>query len=296
MWLDYSRLEAAGNRYIAFDGRKAECDWSDVARGICDDRSGVGSDGIVVAFDSMVAPIRMRVFNSDGSEAEISGNGIRLFLKFCIENQIVPVPDSALEVETMAGVRKVWPTMDADKMIEARIDMGIPSFRPESLPCIATSPEFPHLSLDLGTEVIDVTCLSIGNPHVVLITDQPVESFDLPVIGEAVQNHAWFPNRTNFEVVNVQSRSEIRARIYERGEGETLSSGTGSSGSAIACRVNGLVDDSVVVRCSGGSLIVQWDGEGQVYLRGPTANVGVGQWNLDTRQWRSLEPELGSTM
>jgi len=244
---------------------------------------GVYSDGIVVVKESSVADIRMRVFNPDGSEAEMSGNGVRLFSKFVLDNNIIEPSANCLKVETGGGVREVYPQFENDLMVSAKVAMGEPSFLRDEIPVnrelVSENIEVQDFKLDLDDE-ITVNCVNIGNPHAVMITDVDIDEIDLKRIGPLVENNDLFPNRVNFEVVNIISRDEIRARIFERGAGETLSSGTGTSACGIICIKKGLVNENVKVNVPGGFLNISWVIGREAYLDGPTAKVFSGTWEL----------------
>jgi diaminopimelate epimerase len=282
MTVEFAKLHGAGNDYIAIDGRGIDRDWGALSKEMSLLAFGVGSDGIVLVQDSEVAQIRMRVYNPDGSEAEMSGNGIRLFSKFVIDRKIALPPEDGMTVETGGGVRTVWPTMEGDKMIAAKVAMGVPTFVPSEIPVDTTQigdldiiKKFP---IQAGDRELEVTCLAVGNPHAVVVMEESVEDFPLVAVGPFVESHKLFPNRINFEIVNVISRSKIRARIFERGAGETMSSGTGSTASAAAARAHGLVDDAVDVIVDGGVLQISWDEKGEAFLEGPAVEVFTGVW------------------
>ena len=266
MSLPFVKLVAAGNAYLAVDGRGRERDWAALARAMCRPRFGVGSDGLLVAVRSAVAPIGLRIWNSDGSEAEMSGNGVRLFAKFALEGGLASAGAGGLAIETRAGLRTVWPELVGARMLAGRVALGIPELESEA-------------TLDVGAAALPVLCLSLGNPHAVHITEQPVDDFPLAELGPRVERHPLFPNRVNFEVVNVLARDRLRVRVFERGEGETLSSGTGSTAEVVAARVARRVDASVVVELRGGALRVSFEGEGQpAFLAGPTEEACRGLW------------------
>lgn len=283
MSLEFAKLHGCGNDYIAVDGRSIERDWSELTAEMSRPAFGVGSDGIVLLLDSDVAQVRMRVFNPDGSEAEMSGNGIRLFAKFVIDRGIAESSADGLTVETLGGVRTVWPHMENGKMTSARVAMGPATFTAVEVPVDTAAldgvDEVISRPVSIGGTELSITCLGIGNPHAVAIMDQPVEDFPLNEVGPLVENHVMFPQRINFEIVNVHNRDRIRARIFERGAGETLSSGTGSTASAFACRKLGLVDDSVDVVVDGGILRISWDDRDEAFLEGPAVEVFTGIWN-----------------
>lgn len=288
MPIPFAKLHAAGNDYIAIDGRGLDRDWGQLSLGMSKLAFGVGSDGIVLVQEPREqaaangAQVRMRVYNPDGSEAEMSGNGIRLFSKFVIDRKIALPGPGGLMVETGGGIRTVVPTMDDGKMVAAKVAMGVPEFEPAKIPVDVSSLggasrvyDFP---LEVGGRTLKITCLAVGNPHAVAFPDEPVERFPLLEIGPLVESHPMFPNRINFEIVNVLSRSRIKARIFERGAGETLSSGTGSTAAATAAREHGLVDDEVEVVVDGGLLKISWDETGEAFLEGPAVEVFEGVW------------------
>tara|TARA_B110000438_G_scaffold267328_1_gene282082 strand:- start:4226 stop:5074 length:849 start_codon:yes stop_codon:yes gene_type:complete len=280
--LPFVKLQGAGNDYIAIDGRNKNYDWNQLSIDMSKPAFGVGSDGIVVVFESDKSDIRMRIYNPDGSEAEISGNGIRLFTKFVIDEKIIIPTKNHIKIETGDGIKTVYPKIDAGKVISSRVEMGVPNFIPSKIPINVPSmkdSDSPKFSLKVLDYNLELTCLSIGNPHAVCIIDENVNDFPLVEVGTIVEKHNYFPNRINFEIVNILSRDRIRARIFERGAGETLSSGTGSTASASASRYNGFVDDKVEVILDGGKLNISWNKENTAMLEGPSVEVFKGIWS-----------------
>jgi diaminopimelate epimerase len=282
MTVEFTKLHGAGNDYIAIDGRGIDRDWGALSKAMSALAFGVGSDGIVLVQNSDIAQIRMRVYNPDGSEAEMSGNGIRLFSKFVVDRKFVLPEDNGLIVETGGGVRVVWPTMQDDKMVAAKVAMGEPTFIPAEIPvelaAIGDLEILKDFPIRAGGYDLKITCLAVGNPHAVVVMKDPVEDFPLTEVGPHVEHHELFPNRINFEIVNVINRSKIRTRIFERGAGETMSSGTGSTAAASVARAHGLVDNTVDVIVDGGILRISWDETGQAYLEGPAVEVFSGVW------------------
>ena len=283
MAIEFAKLHGCGNDYIAVDGRSIDRDWSALTAEMSRPAFGVGSDGIVLLLKSDIAQVRMRVFNPDGSEAEMSGNGIRLFAKFVLDRGIAEPTQDGLTVETLGGVRTLWPEMEDGLMTSARVAMGPATFTASEVPVVTADlggiDDIISKPVTIGGVDMSITCLAIGNPHAVAIMDQPVEEFPLIEVGPFVENHVMFPQRINFEIVNVLNRDRIRARIFERGAGETLSSGTGSTASAYACRKLGLVDDAVDVVVDGGVLSISWDENDEAFLEGPAVEVFTGVWN-----------------
>ncbi|MCP5060789.1 MAG: diaminopimelate epimerase [bacterium] len=272
MSIAFAKLHGAGNAYLAVDGRHqpASFDGSGLARAMASHHTGVGSDGLVLvqAARGPEAAVRMRIFNSDGSEAEMSGNGVRLFAKFVLDRGLAePGGDGGLRIETQAGLRIVWPRFDEDgAMCAGRVAMGIPEIDGQE-------------TLELPGGPLKVTILSLGNPHAVHLTERPVAGFPLTALGPEIQRHPRFPNQVNFEVVNVLAPERLRARVFERGEGETPSSGTGSTACAVAARVAGRSGPEVEISLPGGVLNVAWGGEGEeAWLDGPTVEIFRGIW------------------
>ena len=275
----FTKLHGAGNDFLIVDGHERERDWAKLASRICDRHFGVGADGLLVALPSEAADLRMRLFNADGSEAEISGNGLRCFVKFAVERGLAALDDGAMTVETLAGVLRAEATVDAGRVELVRLNMGRPRFAPQEIP-VATEAEPPltGLSLEVDGQTLSVTCLSMGNPHAILFSEQPVAEYPLETIGPKVEVHPLFPQRINFAVARVLGRDRIETRVWERGVGLTLACGSGASAVLVAARLQNLVDDRVEVLEPGGALTLEWDGQGEVYLTGPAEEVFEGEW------------------
>jgi diaminopimelate epimerase len=248
------------------------------------------------------ADLKMRLFNADGSEAEVSGNGLRCFAKYAIEKGLIGEISSrggrgsrSMTVETLSGVRKVKAYMSGNKVNRAEVNMGLPRFQPEQIPVtlnptlslqgrglgegeIRQSQPILDYPLVIDGEKLGLSILSMGNPHAVSFLSQPVADFPLAEIGPKVERHPMFPQRTNFEVARVLSRGEIEARVWERGVGETLACGSGACAIAVAAQLLGYVGRQVDIILDGGTLTVSWDGVGEVLLNGPVEEVFTGEW------------------
>ncbi len=270
--MKFSKMHGIGNDYVVLDGRADGRDWSALARAMCDRHYGVGSDGLLVVAASERADLRFRMFNPDGSESEMCGNGIRCFAKYVYDKGIARKRE--LRVETGNGVLEL--ALDAPNGMVERVTvaMGVPEFRPERIP-VAVQGE---RAFDVPVEGLTVSCVSMGNPHAVAFLDTPVASFPLDQVGPRVEHHAIFPRRVNFEVVNVKGRGELDVRVWERGAGITLACGTGACGVVAVARAKGLVDERVRVNMPGGPLEVAWDGAGDVMMTGPATLVFEGEW------------------
>jgi diaminopimelate epimerase len=303
----FSKLQATGNDFILVDtliqtlspgGRGlGEGDWAKLARAMCDRHFGVGADGLILVQDSKVADLKMRIFNPDGSEAEVCGNGLRCFAKYVIEKDITLTQTLSLErrrlgegkakrsnlslaIETLSGIRKAKAYMSGNKVNRVEVNMGLPQFQPEQIPVRAEVDIIPILDYPLvidGKELI-LSLLSMGNPHAVSFSSRPVADFPLAEIGPKVERHHIFPQRTNFGVARVLSREKIEARVWERGVGETLACGSGACAIAVAAQLLNYVGSQVDIILKGGTLTISWDGVGEVLLTGPVEEVFTGEW------------------
>jgi diaminopimelate epimerase len=276
--MDFVKLQATGNDFVLIDARRMKRDWSALAKAMCHRNFGVGADGLLLILASKVADFYMRMFNPDGSEAEACGNGLRCAARYAEDNGLAKGPE--IKIETPAGIKIL--RNQGKKSIQ--VAMGKPIVAPSAIPVIveregacATAPVMDY-PLAIGKMKLKVTCVSIGNPHAVCFLEQPVADFPLAEVGPKVEYHPMFPNRVNFEIVNVISRSKLRARVWERGAGETLSCGTGACAIAVAAKLKKLTDSPVDIILPGGTLTVDWDGKGEVLLSGPAEEVFRGEW------------------
>jgi diaminopimelate epimerase len=274
-------MHGAGNDYVYIDARKQEHDWHALSVAMSDRHLGIGSDGLILALPSDNADLRMRMFNADGSEGEMCGNGIRCLVKFAFDNGIVSADKSPVRVETLAGVLDVTPLRDDGQgMIGARVLMGEPRLNPHEIPvAIEGMDVVMNYPLNVNGRKFKMTCVSMGNPHAVVFLDEPVDDFPLTEIGPMVERHSLFPARVNFEIVNVLDGGKtLKTRVWERGSGITMACGTGACAVQVAARLNGLAPDSAIIALPGGDLTVEWRGEGEVIMEGPAATVFDGEW------------------
>jgi diaminopimelate epimerase len=281
--MNFVKMQATGNDFVLIDARQMKKrDWSALAKAMCHRRFGVGADGILLIQPSIKADFYMRMFNPDGSEAEACGNGLRCAARYAIANGLVDKPEVRPEVriETPAGIK-----IARAKCKEGiQVNMGKPVLKPAAIPVVVqgrkVSDKAPVIDypLTVGKRKLKITCVSMGNPHAVCFLDRPVADFPLAEIGPQVEHHPMFPNRVNFHIVNFISRKKLGARVWERGAGETFSSGTGSCAVAVAAKLKGLRDNPVDIILPGGTLTLDWDGKGEVLLSGPAEVVFEGKW------------------
>ena len=287
--MKFTKMQGAGNDYIYIDARGVDEDWSGLSRLMSDRHFGVGGDGIILVLESGIADLKMRMFNSDGSEGEMCGNGIRCFAKYALDRGIVARADAGLTVETLAGVRTVTPTYNEGQVAGARVAMGQPLLSPAEIPVVldqgvnpgaAPVTGYPFTIDGMPGMPLDLTFVSMGNPHAVTFLREPVSDYPLHTVGPKVEHHSMFPNRVNFEVVNLNGDGPAAARVWERGSGETMACGTGACAIAVASRLEGRHDGPLDIKLPGGTLTIEWDGEGEVYMVGPAEEVFSGEWAL----------------
>ena len=285
MSIEFTKMEGCGNDYVYVDARDMDHDWPALSIAMSDRHFGIGSDGLILIMDSDRAALKMRMFNADGSEGEMCGNGIRCFTKFAIERNIAAPTNGGLTVETLGGVRTVRPYGENGQVTRARVAMGEPILAPMDVPVVVSLSKGRNIGdavadypLNIDGVDLKLTFVSMGNPHAVAFIDTPVEDFPLHTIGPKVEHHPIFPNRVNFEIVNRIGRNRLNARVWERGSGETMACGSGACAMMVAANLHGFVGSSVDISLPGGTLTIDWDGRGEVFLEGPATEVFSGHW------------------
>ncbi len=277
--LRFTKMHGLGNDYVYLDGHSEDLtqyDLTELAKLVSDRHFGVGSDGLILVLPSEQADFRMRIFNPDGSEAEMCGNGIRAFAKYVYEHGLTHKAD--LIVHTGAGLIHPVLTVEAGRVVSVRVDMGEPRLARSEIPMAGEPADqaVVNEALQVAGETIHVTCVSMGNPHCVIFVEDVAEA-PVAELGPQVENHAAFPARTNVEFVQVVDRDYVKMRVWERGAGETLACGTGASATLVACVLNDLTDRSAQVQLVGGSLEIEWAENDHVYMTGPAAEVFTGE-------------------
>ena len=275
--MKFTKMQGAGNDYVYVNcfeekvGNPAE-----VAIKVSNRNFGIGSDGLILIMPSDVADVRMRMFNSDGSESEMCGNGIRCVAKYAYDHGIVAKKE--ITAETGAGILtlQLFPN-DRNKIEKVRVNMGPPRLTRKEIPMLGDADnKVVNEPLNILHTTFHITCASMGNPHCIIFVDD-VENFPVEKYGPLIENHDLFPRRTNVEFVQVLSRSEVRQRTWERGAGETLACGTGASAVTVAAVLNGLTEKKIVNHLSGGDLEMEWAEDGSVYMTGPAVEVFTGE-------------------
>jgi diaminopimelate epimerase len=279
--MKFAKLHGAGNDFLVVESTGEERDWPAISIAMCERHLGVGADGLMLILPSERADFRMRLFNADGSEAEVSGNGVRCLVKYAVERGIAPARDAKVSIEAIHDILVADLFMEGGKVVRSRLSMGQPKFKPPEVPVIAdVTPPVINLPIDVDGQRIPVSCMSIGNPHAVHFLDGDVHDYPLKRIGPKVEHHAAFPARVNYGIAKVISRERMDVRVWERGAGETLACGSGCCAAMVMAHLKGLVGDRVDITQPGGLLTVEWDGAGDVYLTGPAEFIFEGDWPL----------------
>ncbi len=285
MTVNFTKVQGAGNDFILIEAGNMDADWPGLARAMCDRHFGVGGDGLLVLLPSVGADFRMRMFNPDGSEAEACGNGLRCLARYVLDRGMVKAGADRISVETGAEAREVEYRRGEDRTLVIRLGMGVPVFCQADIPvALEAEGNYPVDQPVLNYPVMveghkyPMSFVSMGNPHAVYFSPQPVSSFPLAVVGPEVEINHIFPRRTNFEVAHIAGPDKIEVRVWERGAGETLACGTGACAVAVIAHLHGYIGDNVDIILPGGVLTVEWAGVGEVYLSGPAELVFTGEW------------------
>jgi diaminopimelate epimerase len=278
--MKFTKMHGAGNDYVYVNCFQERVDNPDqVAIKVSNRNFGIGSDGLILIMPSEVADVRMRMFNSDGSESEMCGNGIRCVAKYAYDHGIVSKKE--ISAETGAGILTLQLfTDDRNKVDKVRVNMGQPRLTRAEIPMLG-DPKGQVVAepLNIMHTTFQITCASMGNPHCVIFVDD-VASFQVEKYGPIIENHELFPRRTNVEFVEIISPTEVRQRTWERGAGETLACGTGASAVCVAGVLNGVTDKKILNHLSGGDLELEWAEDGFLYMTGQAVEVFTGEIEL----------------
>lgn len=275
--MKFTKMHGCGNDYVYVNLFEEEIkDPASLAVAVSDRHFGIGSDGLITIGPSKVADFRMRIYNADGSEAEMCGNGVRCVAKYVYDHALTD--RTRITVETGAGVKELTLTVENQKVALVRVDMGEPVLVPEQIPVDAKGERVVDEPITVGEKEWHMTCISMGNPHAVVFVDD-VENFPIEEYGPLFENHVRFPKRTNTEFVKVHGRNEVSMRVWERGSQETWACGTGTCATAMACILNGLTEDTVLVHLRGGDLTIEYDrNTNHVFMTGPATEVFEGEY------------------
>ena len=274
--IKFTKMHGLGNDYVYIDAinQKIENE-SSLAKFVSNRHFGIGSDGLILICKSEIADFKMRMFNSDGSEAEMCGNGIRCVGKFVYDKGLTN--KTTVKIETLAGIKTLILNTKDGKVETARVDMGEPILEAEKIPVISTEKPVKNLELEAENKKFKFTCVSMGNPHAITIVENTKE-FDVEKYGKVLEIDKAFPKKANIEFAQIIDRQNINMRVWERGAGETLVCGTGACATAVACNLNGLTDRKVNIELLGGTLNIEWnETDNHVYMTGPAVTVFDGE-------------------
>ena len=274
--MKFTKMHGCGNDYVYVNCMEKMLEDPDkVSRFVSDRHFGVGSDGLILICPSDQADFRMAMYNADGSEGEMCGNGIRCVAKYVYDYGLTD--QTSISVETKGGIKYLDLTVKEGKVSLVKVNMGSPILKPSLIPIRSEKEQFVDEPVTVDGKVYRMTGVSMGNPHVVTFVDDTA-SLNLEKIGPSFENHELFPNRINTEFVQVLSRHEINMRVWERGSGETLACGTGTCASAVACVLNGKTDEQLTVHLLGGDLEIFYDrANDTVWMTGPASVVFDGE-------------------
>jgi diaminopimelate epimerase len=274
-------MHGVGNDYVLIDNRDGKLkkeNFSMIAKQLCRRRYSIGADGLLILESSSAVDVKMRIFNADGSEAEMCGNGIRCFAKYCYEKGMVQ--KKAFQIETLAGSKTVWLKVKGGEVGSVTVDMGTPILEKRDIPVLGEG-RCVNEELKVDGQTYRITCVSVGNPHCVILVDD-VDKFPVETTGPIIERHKMFANRTNVEFVQILSRDELKARVWERGVGETLACGTGTCAAVVAANILGKIGKVCKVHLLGGDLKIELR-DGRIFMTGPAEKAFEGVVNLDVR-------------
>lgn len=281
MKLSFTKWQGCGNDFILLDCLQSDMalDWSALAGCLCDRHYGIGADGLILILPSDKADFRMRIFNTDGSEAEMCGNGIRCFAHYVHDKKLCQ--KNIFQIETLAGVLQPEIIYQNGIIAAIRVDMGTPHLKANDIPVHGYGDE--HVigqPLKADNHSYLITCVSMGNPHCIIFTEK-LDLFPLAAIGSIIEHHPAFPQRTNVECVEVIDRTHLRMRVWERGAAITLACGTGACASLVAAVLNGLSERRADIQLDGGTLNIEWNKNDHIYMSGPAKHIFSGYclWN-----------------
>lgn len=277
--MKFTKMHGAGNDYVYVDcfNNPTPENPGQVAIEVSDRHKGIGADGLILILPSEKAHARMRMFNADGSESQMCGNGLRCVGKYVFDHDIAKV--SPMQVETGAGILTLNLETGSDEKVEwVTVDMGQPILEDQRIPTLLTGNPVVNQTLEVDGQKFEVTCVSMGNPHCIIYVPEATDELVLKM-GPKIENHKAFPERVNVEFIEIISPSEVRQRTWERGSGETMACGTGASAVCVAGVLSGRTENKILNHLLGGDLELSWNGVGHsVMMKGPATEVFQGRW------------------
>lgn len=274
--IKFTKMHGLGNDYVYIDAINQEIEnESELAKFVSNRNFGIGSDGLILIERSEKADFKMAMYNPDGTQAEMCGNGIRCVGKFVYDKGLTNKEN--IEIETLAGIKKLHFNVEDRKVKSVRVDMGEPILESNQIPVISKENPVKNLKINAHGREFKFTCVSMGNPHAITVVEN-TEEFEVAKYGKEIEVDKVFPKRTNVEFVQILNKNRIKMRVWERGTGETLACGTGACATAVACYLNGLTDRKVTIELLGGNLEIEWnEKDNHIYMTGPATTVFEGE-------------------
>lgn len=277
--MKFTKMHGIGNDYVYVNCfEESVKNPAEVSKFVSDRHFGIGSDGLILISPSAIADFRMNIYNADGSQAEMCGNGIRCVAKYVYDYGLADKTE--ISVETLAGIKYLRLQVENGKVANVEVNMGAPILEPKEIPVAVEESPVVNVPVEVKGKIYHMTCVSMGNPHAIIFMNN-VKDLDIAAIGPYFENHTVFPKRTNTEFVEVLDRNTVNMRVWERGSDETLACGTGACATTVACILNDKTENEVTVHLLGGDLKIRWDREAnQVYMTGPATVVFDGEITL----------------
>ena len=277
--MKFTKMHGIGNDYVYVNCfEESVKNPAEVSKFVSYRHFGIGSDGLILISPSAIADFRMNIYNADGSQAEMCGNGIRCVAKYVYDYGLTDKTE--ISVETLAGIKYLRLQVENGKVASVEVNMGAPILEPKEIPVAVEESPVVNVPVEVKGKIYHMTCVSMGNPHAIIFMNN-VKDLDIAAIGPYFENHTVFPKRTNTEFVEVLDRNTVNMRVWERGSDETLACGTGACATTVACILNDKTENEVTVHLLGGDLKIRWDREAnQVYMTGPATVVFDGEITL----------------
>ena len=277
--MKFTKMHGCGNDYVYVNCFEETVEHpADVARFVSDRHYGIGSDGLILICPSKIADFRMAMYNLDGSEGKMCGNGVRCIAKYVYDHHLTD--KTRISLETLGGIKYLDLNIKNGKVETVKVDMGEPVLKPEEIPVKLSKDVVIDEPVEVDGKVWNMTCISMGNPHAVVFVED-TKSLDLEAMGPSFEKHAIFPEQVNTEFVRVIDRKTVDMRVWERGSGETFACGTGACATAFACILNGKTDDQVLVHLVGGDLLIEYDRDtNHIFMTGPATEVFSGEIDI----------------
>lgn len=277
--MKFTKMHGIGNDYVYVNCfEESVKNPAEVSKFVSDRHFGIGSDGLILISPSAIADFRMNIYNADGSQAEMCGNGIRCVAKYVYDYSLTDKTE--ISVETLAGIKYLRLQVENGKVASVEVNMGAPILEPKEIPVAVEESPVVNVPVEVKGKIYHMTCVSMGNPHAIIFMNN-VKDLNIAAIGPYFENHTVFPKRTNTEFVEVLDRNTVNMRVWERGSDETLACGTGACATTVACILNDKTENEVTVHLLGGDLKIRWDREAnQVYMTGPATVVFDGEITL----------------